>query len=89
VLAGEHALKLERGDVLVEALEVVPDLPGRVLVVLFAGELVEQLGLVEAGLRRVEQLDELLDRRLLSEDDLRTIAIVPKRRVGDLSVELL
>jgi len=54
--AGEHSLELQRRDRLVELLEVLPDLAGRVLVALVTGELVEESGLLLARRRAVELL---------------------------------
>jgi hypothetical protein len=89
VLAGEHAPKLHLADALLEVVERGGRLEDAGRVLGLAPEVVERLGVVEALLGVAQVVDQLLEGRLLAQDDLGLVVVAPERRIGGPGVELL
>src|SRR3989454_2052834 len=84
---GEHAAKLERRDVALQARRLAPDLLERRLVGIGARHVEQLFRVGEAAADAAERADHGLERLLFLAERLRALRVVPQLRVFELAVQ--
>jgi hypothetical protein len=88
VLAPQHALELRRVDLALDGLEPTRRLEARVVVLFLAGELDQDLQVLESRVQAVVALQLALDDALAAQRALGPLPVVPERRIRGLILQL-